>query len=73
MRVRIGILLCAVALALAFGAGYMLRGVVGTYDECDDARSSYYHALERPGISDAQLSQAISAATLRCGHSPQAP
>ena len=73
MRVRIGFLLCALGLLSAFGAGYMLRGVVGTYGECDDARSSYYRALERPGISNAQLSQALSAATLRCGHSPQAP
>ena len=66
MRVRIGILLCAVALALAFGAGYMLRGVVGTYDECDDARSSYHHALERPGISDAQINMLFLATTRLC-------
>ena len=66
MRVRIGILLCAVALALAFGAGYMLRGVVGTYDECDDAKSSYYHALERPGISDAQINMLFLATTRLC-------
>jgi len=71
MRVRIGILLCTVALTLAFGAGYMLRGIVGTYDACDDATSTYYHALVQPGLNAGQLNGLLSAATTRCGRSPQ--
>jgi len=72
MRVSLGILLCAIALALAFGAGYATHAVSHHYNACDDATSTYLHAASIPGISDTQMQTLLSAATLRCGHSPQA-
>ena len=69
----LAVILVALGFLLAFAAGYATRTVMGTYDECDDARTSYYHAASTPGISDAQLQALLNAATLRCGYSPQTP
>ena len=71
MRVRVGFLLCAVALALAFAAGYATHAVSHRYNACDDATSTYFHALVQPGLNAGQLNGLLSAATSRCGRSPQ--